>query len=316
MLFLKFIVTYSYYINEIFFENSQNFKTNSKNENWYLEYPNIYNTVLMTYNSYFLINDTNWKKIPYNTTEINIDPNLLKAFIFYGQINNENVYFITIKGTTLFNKNDRFNDNLLFSCCYYKESQLFNKTCELFPTKNNECNKSCFNHNLINQYPNYYFKIGKIIVENIKKLIPFDNSKIFFIGHSLGGIIATYLGIYFNKIVLSYLSPGEKHFFDLVNIKNNNDNVYHFTHNADLISNGKCGNYCWSFGYNIYTKCHTGFECIFDAKKKLNISESLQSHKLDYFIKYILPYWENDLPICIKNTNCTEFNCKKWNFID
>ena len=151
-------------------------------------------------------------------------------------------------------------------------------------------------------------------MENIKKLIDFDNSNVIFTGHSLGGIISTYLGIFYNRLVITFSAPGEKHFFDLTNFdyNTNSNNIYHFGHDADMITNGNCGNYCWSFGYTMNTQCHIGNSCIYEAKSKLNISESLTSHKLQYIIDNILPKWETDFPTCIYNKKCNETQCNNW----
>ena len=107
-----------------------------------IDYTNVNTMALMSYNAYLELNDTNWEKVPYNTTKpINNEIDNVKGIF----INNINI--IAIKRTSInfvpftelsneyytFNqesfssldtvKNDRFNDNMFFSCCYYKQSK-------------------------------------------------------------------------------------------------------------------------------------------------------------------------------------------------
>lgn len=255
----------------------------------------------------------------YNLTDdVSIGPHDIKAFLFSDKAKIHNI--IAIKGTSLFDmfnstvEHDKLNDNLFFSCCFYKQSKLFKDYC---PKKDNtnkyECKKSCYS-NILNM--NNYITMLQIIMNNINKIIDSTTSNIYFTGHSLGGFLAMFLGLKWSKQVITFNSPGEKHFLDLLNINyNKKDNrIYHFGHTADSIMNGECGNICKLVGYNIETKCKIGNSCIYDSKKKLGISNSIITHKLDYIIKYILPEWKLDFPSCYYNPICDE-KCDKWSFI-
>ena len=137
------------------------------------------------------------------------------------------------------------------------------------------------------------------MIENINKVIDFDNSNVYFTGHSLGGLLASLLAVQYNKQAIIFHSPGDKHYFDLIGLDIEKDSrIYHFAHNADSLVHGHCGNLCWAFGYNIETKCHIGHNCIFDAKKKLGLTDSITTHRLEYLINTILPHWETDFPEC------------------
>lgn len=108
------------------------------------DYTNVNSMALMSYNAYLELNDTNWEKVPYDTNKpINNDLDNVRGYLF----KKDNINIIAIKGTTInfvpftelnndyytFNqesfssldtvKNDRFNDNMFFSCCYYKQSK-------------------------------------------------------------------------------------------------------------------------------------------------------------------------------------------------
>lgn len=302
--------------------------TPSQNYDLPINYNTIENTMLMSYYAYTQGTWSNWEKIMYNLTDdVSIGPHDIKAFLFSDKDKIHNI--IAIKGTSLFDifnstvEHDKVNDNLFFSCCFYKQSRKFKDYC---PTEDNihnstttfkpnkyECKKSCY-LNILNM--NNYITMLPIIIDNINKVIDSKTSNIYFTGHSLGGFLAMFLGLKYNKQVITYGSPGGKHFLNLLNINyDKKDNrIYHFGHTADSIMNGECGNICKLIGYNIETKCQIGNSCIYDSKKKLGLSKSIITHKLDYIIKYILPEWKLDFPSCHYNPICNE-NCDKWSFV-
>ena len=290
-----------------------------------INYNTIKNMMLMSYNAYMEQDDSNWQKVDYNlTSNISVSPDDIRGYLFSDETRTHNI--IAIKGTTIsfipmflsiFNStvsNDKLNDNLFFSCCFYKESKLFHDTCTDDSTSKYECKKSCYKESL-NMEKNYISMLP-IIVDNIKKVIDFDKSNVYFTGHSLGGFLSMLLGLQYDKQVVTFDSPGGKHFLDLLGVdySSKDSRIYHFGHNADSIMNGHCGSLCWTWGYNVETKCKTGNSCIYDSKTKLGLSDSIRTHQLSYLVKNILPHWENDFPECKYHDKCEE-NCKKWTYI-
>lgn len=299
--------------------------TNSANYDLPINYNTIKNMMLMSYNAYIEKDDPKWEKVDYEMTgDISVSPNDIRGYIFSDETKTHNV--IAIKGTSIsflpmflsiLNStipNDKFNDNLFFSCCYYKESKLFNNVCSDDSTSKRECNKSCYKESL--DLDKNYIKMLPIIIENMKKVIDFDKSNVYFTGHSLGGFLSVLLGLQYDKQVITFDSPGGKHYLDLIGVNyNTKDNrIYHFGHNADSIMHGHCGNLCWAMGYNVETRCRTGNSCIYDSKTKLGLSDSVRTHQLSYLIKNILPNWESDFPECHYHEECEE-NCKEWVYI-
>lgn len=296
----------------------------SSNYDLPINYDTIKNMMLMSYNAYIEPNDSKWERVDYNlTSDISVDPNDIRGYLFSDESKTHNI--VAIKGTSIsflpmflsiFNStvpNDKFNDNLFFSCCFYKESKLFNEYCQDDSSKY-DCKKSCYKESL--DIEKNYITMLPTIIENIKKEIDFENSNVYFTGHSLGGFLSVLLGLQYNKQVITFDSPGGKHYLDLLGVNyNNKDNkIYHFGHNADSIMHGHCGSLCWTWGYNVETKCRIGHSCIYDSKGKLGLSDSIRTHQLSYLIKSILPHWEDDLPTCVYHEECEE-NCKKWNYI-
>ena len=292
----------------------------------------VYNLAILANNVYF---SSYWINNPnYNVTDISLDNNTVKSF-YFKNLNDDFPPVISFKGTSTifglqengyinysiydYDKNnlhqystyysDKFNDNLYFSCCFYKQSSIFNSSdCDCKEKeKEKMCCKKCYKDSL--QFNLNYIKIASNIINNIKDDIDFNN--IVFTGHSLGGTIATLMGILYNKTAISFQSPGNQYYLDLIGLTAH-DNIYHFGHNADPLFLGNCGKTCSTFGYHVYTKCHSGYTCSYDAKEKLNYTESILNHRIDTIIKNIIPHWRNDFPHCVKNTECSD--CESWTF--
>jgi putative lipase involved disintegration of autophagic bodies len=238
------------------------------------------------------------------------DKDTVHAYVF----SDNKTAIVAFKGTSLTSKtsnNDKINDNLFFSCCFYKENTHFRDICENDKDKI-ICKSECFTKSLT--MDNNYLQIAKELVETTNVLNEYEN--VYFTGHSLGGTLASYMGLIYNRYTATFQSPGEKHYFTNSGIqidKNALDKVYHFGHNADVIFTGKCNgrlSWCWMAGYNIETKCHLGKVCTYDAIKNLGIRESILTHRIDYVVDNIIPFWNGSLPDCVDDELCED--CKEW----
>jgi lipase ATG15 len=215
--------------------------------NGILTFEFIYDLAAMSFNTYNPITSsvpntctTKWIDVSLNNVrDISIMNDSLRAYLFSNENYTENV--IAIKGTTMYwglvyaeNKtetddqhiyssayNDKYNDNLFFSCCYHKQSSLFEACDKCDQTKNDKvCCKDCYNDTMT--FELNYFTIGINIVENVKQTIDFNNENvsITFTGHSLGGAVASYLGLYYDKVAVAFEAPGDKHYADLIGLTN------------------------------------------------------------------------------------------------
>jgi lipase ATG15 len=268
--------------------------------NGVLTYQNIFNLAKMTNNAYYVDTTNYWIPIPpYNWTQLQNE--YVKGYVFTDIINK--AYVISFKGTNILpyeqtTKYDKYNDNLFFSCCFNKTNYNHNMSC-------NECSKQCYKQTLDD--PKNYISIAKNMMQRLKEIIDFSNNTILFTGHSLGGAIATSMGLLFSKTVVTFQTPGEKHYientefidtsFDTIN------NIYHFGHNKDPIFSGNCGWWCKMGGYYIETHCHIGYVCRFNTTGY----SSLLKHKMSYVIDNI-ESWNGTLPPCKRENNCSECN--------
>lgn len=347
---LQYIVTFSAYTNSIL-QPIGNLIGNWTPQTFTIDFNNVisYNNVktfaLLSSNAYHDVNDTDWEHV--NDTKklpTDISNNTVVAYLFSD--NSLQNHVVAIKGTTTrFDlqrnepsdntnentvKNDRFNDNLFFSCCFYKQSKLFNdyiqqSNCTSSPptlgcAKTSKiCSKQCYTESTNYTY-NYKNNIDNII-NTLKLIINVQSSNIIITGHSLGGVLATFLGLSINKPVVTFESPGELHYLSLAELFPasslvNRTNIYHFGHTADTIFTGKCKGIfstCFWGGYVIRTTCHVGHTCTYDSVSKLGIKESVLTHRLKWINQNIIPHWEHDFPNCTLDPPCKD--CSNWTFL-
>jgi lipase ATG15 len=305
-----------------------------------LTYDMVYDLAKISRNVYYKLEDR-WLNVSLpQVFDTSIDNDTVRSYLFTNSDNSINV--IAFKGTSLpwfsfttddvndqfgqFSKvdqfddlsissNDKVNDNLYFSCCFYKHKSPFGSCDECFGYKNKggqgTCCTNCYKETVNNSYN--YMNIADNIVSKIKEYIDFENSLVIFTGHSLGGTLASMMGLMYNKLAVAFESPGDKHYIELVGLGDiPSDNIYHFGHDADPLFIGTCGMTCSTLGYYVNTKCHVGNTCSFSSKEKLGYSESILKHRIDYVINNIIPHWETDFPECVKLKDCAD--CEGWTY--
>jgi putative lipase involved disintegration of autophagic bodies len=294
----------------------------------------------MSYNVYYEPQDKEWFDVGLNrTVDVSKSKDTVHAYIFSNGDLSVNV--VVFKGTSVYwatrkvgsksgsSYNDKYNDNLFFSCCFYKQSNLFNKEdCpnqEKYPKPNNidqsvlvkqqECYGECYKASL--RYELNYVGIVESVIEKVKQLVDLEQV-VTFTGHSLGGALATIVGVKYGKQVVTFESPGELHYMRLSGLLKNGDswdNIYHFGHTADIIFTGKCNgvlSWCYLGGYVIETKCHVGKVCQYDTVKYLGMSPSIFSHKIKFVIENVIEKWNDTLPECVI-PECLD--CDSWRYL-
>lgn len=246
----------------------------------------------------------------------------LRGHVFVNE--KEKILIIGIKGTTMrvikknkISQNDKFNDNLLFSCCCGQDLVFYSGSCKC-KMDSKVCDDSCVKEAILSD--NSYYKQSLGLYKDVIKLYDPDIYSYWVTGHSLGGAIASLLGHTFDLPTVSFESPGErlaaKRLGLPINPTDNHYNlhVWHFGNNVDPIFAGECNTVISRIaGYSLETKCHTGKKCVYDVQQyKKSLLFNLGFHLIHFVIDNIISV--KDTPPCVEaSDDCVE--CEHWKFV-
>ncbi|KIM48735.1 hypothetical protein M413DRAFT_437912 [Hebeloma cylindrosporum] len=126
------------------------------------------------------------------------------------QSSDNSTIVLSIKGTTLqgpTSKLDKFNDNLLFSCCCARVdiSWIFRTVCDCY-SSNYRCDSQCLTDALVQD--SLFYSIGVKLIDDLLKIYP--GSNVWLVGHSLGGSLASLLGATYGLPAVAFEAPGER----------------------------------------------------------------------------------------------------------
>ncbi|KAI0062303.1 alpha/beta-hydrolase [Artomyces pyxidatus] len=288
----------------------------------------------MTGNAYALPGQKNWYEVdpvwnvsfPFGWEDVTEG---FRGHVFLSADNS--TVILSIKGTTLqgpTSKKDKYNDNLLFSCCCARVdfSWVFSTVCDCF-SGHWTCDNTCLSDALIED--SLFYSVGVELVKNLTSLYP--TSDVWLVGHSLGGALASLLGTTFGLPAVAFESPGERLAAQRLHLPmppRSNDTTFplapvtHVYHNADPIPQGACtgfGSPCASAGYALETRCHLGRTILYDTVGKLGWRVDVRKHPIKEVILNVLELeqeWEEgrDVPTAVAEADCID--CFKWEFGD
>jgi putative lipase involved disintegration of autophagic bodies len=258
----------------------------------------VYQLLVMSRNAYVKEREDDWVDItdygweiflPFGWSDDNNDrtANNVRGYIFINE--NSKILVVSIKGTSagLFGiggptaENDKYNDNMMFSCCCAIVDRTWRGICGCHSGITNTCENKCLRDES-RSYKNSYYEQLKPIINSVEEKRK-EGYEVFFTGHSLGGALASLSGLSMMAPVMTFESPGEAQFAErlglikrsIENYKNSYNNlpIYHFGNNGDPIYLGKCTGItsaCYYSGFAMETKCHVGKLYMFDLDKNIN----------------------------------------------
>ncbi|EPQ54234.1 alpha/beta-hydrolase [Gloeophyllum trabeum ATCC 11539] len=286
----------------------------------------------MTNNAYVEPDDSQWYDLGSNWTNAypvgwEPDEDGFRGHVFATPDNSTIV--LSIKGTSagFFGgggptaKKDKLNDNLLFSCCCARVDWTWTPVCGCYRS-GNRCDIDCLERSLIDD--SLFYPIGTNLYNNLTYMYP--ESNIWIIGHSLGGALASLLGVTFGVPVVTFESPGEKMAAGRLHLPSppSTHHVTHVYHTADPIPMGTCNGIlssCALAGYAMESRCHLGRSIIFDTVSNLSWAVDIRTHGIVNVIENLLSHpWApseevgREVPEPTPEDDCVE--CYDWEFGD
>ncbi|KAG2017729.1 lipase [Coprinopsis cinerea AmutBmut pab1-1] len=236
---------------------------------------------------------------------------------------------VSIKGTSagLFggggptSKKDKLNDNLLFSCCCARIDWTWTTVCGCY-RGSGKCDQNCLEASLIEE--SLFYPIGTNLYNNLTYMYP--ESNIWIIGHSLGGALASLLGVTFGMPVVSFEAPGEKLASQRLHLPQPPElqHITHVYHTADPIAMGTCNGVlssCFLGGYAMETGCHLGKTIVYDTVTSAGWTVDIRTHGIVTIIEKLLsepwpPSVEQgrEVPEAKPQDDCVD--CYSWEFGD
>jgi lipase ATG15 len=219
---------------------------------------------------------------------------------------------------------DKVNDNLFFSCCCGAGgSSRWLQVCDC-KTATYTCNSTCLVKNLRNK--DRYYDAAKDLYHNVTALYP--NADILLAGHSLGGAVASLLGLTYGIPVLTFGAPGDAmpaarlglptppgyHIGSSTN--RTFTGGYHFGHTADSIYTGRCNGWtstCSIAGYAMESECHTGYECSYDTIKDKGWHNNMLNHRMTVTLHQVIEAYEK-VAECKPIVDC--WDCFDWKYFE
>jgi lipase ATG15 len=223
---------------------------------------------------------------------------------------------VSFKGTTIdprekWTTNDRINDNILFSCCCgdqrpdpYPYAPVCGCRTDVYT-----CNATCITQELGQK--DRYYSTALAVMYNVTARFP--GSDFWVVGHSMGGSMASLMGLTFGFPVVTFEAPGELLPAKRLGLtKKHGPEAYHFGHTADPVFMGACNGWtssCGIAGYAFESQCFTGKRCVYDTVGDYGWHLNIANHRINTVITEVLEKY-NDTATCEEDSECVD--CFNW----
>ncbi|ELU43775.1 lipase [Rhizoctonia solani AG-1 IA] len=253
----------------------------------------------MTNNAYLSPEESGWYDLGGNwTADHNIgwepDADGFRGHVFLSADNATAI--LSIKGTSAgllggggpTVRKDKLNDNLMFSCCCAHVDWTWSTVCGCFGG-GNKCDEDCVEDALTDE--SLFYPVGINLYNNLTYMYP--NAKIWVIGHSLGGALASLIGTTFGAPTVAFEAPGERMAAQRLHLPMppSTQHITHIYHTADPIAMGTCNGItssCYLGGYAMESRCHLGQSIIYDTVTELHWSADIRTHGIVVVIEQLL----------------------------
>ncbi|KAG0270572.1 putative lipase atg15 [Actinomortierella ambigua] len=166
------------------------------------------------------------------------------------------------------------------------------------------------------------------VMDAIQRTFP-KAKNIWLTGHSLGGSVASMLGITRDLPVVAFQAPGDRLYGERTQLVKPGLTpsqlakypVWHIGPTADPIYMGTCNgptSTCYTAGYAMESRCHLGKVCRYDTVGELGWHQGIQHHTILAFID-VVDKWQNltkgreTVPPCEAQGECED--CTQWEYV-
>ena len=234
------------------------------------------------------------------------------------------IVVVSFKGTTIdprdkLSGRDAINDNRLFSCCCRAQnSYRYPPICDC-ATGYYQCNSNCLTTALLQN--DSYYNAAMYVMGRIHNMYP--NAAFWVVGHSLGGSLASLVGMTVNIPAVTFEAPPERLPAERMGLIPPRHNMtakgaramaHHFGNTADPVYMGVCNGFlstCSFWGLSFESQCFTGKRCDYDTVKDKGWRSSIANHRINYVIENVLEAYD-DVPRCEEEVDCED--CYLWKF--